>query len=197
MRNSLTRLGVYAREQKRIAARHRLHDKFVFRSEFVFSHWENTMQQHTIEFRNTQTKETFSVVADVLISATGALNLPKIPKLPGRDTFKGLQWHSSQWRDDVDLRGKKVAVVGNGSSGIQIIPNIVEIEGLELINLSVFFCCSCSSFRTSTHLQIWRSIRSPGFFRPKENFNYSGLTKSVFRHVPFALRLYRWSTFQE
>ncbi|GAA5962678.1 hypothetical protein JCM8115_005920 [Rhodotorula mucilaginosa] len=160
---------------KRIAAQHRLHDKFVFRSEFVSSHWDNSAQQHTVEFRNTQSKETFEVVADVLISATGALNLPKIPNVTGRETFKGLQWHSSQWRDDVDLRGKKVAVVGNGSSGIQIIPNIVEIEGLELINF----------------------IRSPGFFRPKENFNYSGLTKSVFRHVPFALRLYRWSTFQE
>lgn len=138
MRKLLTRLGVYAGAQKRIAAQHRLHDKFVFRSEFVSSHWDNTTQQHTVEFRNTQTKETFSVVADVLISATGALNLPKIPSVPGRETFKGLQWHSSQWRDDVDLRGNKVAVVGNGSSGIQIIPNIVEIEGLELINLSVF-----------------------------------------------------------
>jgi hypothetical protein len=137
MRNPLTRLGVYAHSQKRIAAQHRLHDKFVFRSEFVSSHWDNSAQQHTVEFRNTQSKETFEVVADVLISATGALNLPKIPNVTGRETFKGLQWHSSQWRDDVDLRGKKVAVVGNGSSGIQIIPNIVEIEGLELINLSV------------------------------------------------------------
>lgn len=124
--------------QKRIAAQHRLHDKFVFRSEFVSSHWDNTTQQHTVDFRNTESKETFTVVADVLISATGALNLPKIPNVPGRETFKGLQWHSSQWRDDVDLRGRKVAVVGNGSSGIQIIPNIVEIEGLELINLLVF-----------------------------------------------------------
>ena len=138
MRNPLTRLGMCAgARQKRIAAQHRLHDKFVFRSEFVSSHWDNTTQQHTVDFRNTESKETFTVVADVLISATGALNLPKIPNVPGREIFKGLQWHSSQWRDDVDMREKKVAVVGNGSSGIQIIPNIVEIEGLELINLSV------------------------------------------------------------
>lgn len=125
------------RVQKRIAAQHRLHDKFVFDSEFISSRWDAAAQQHDVTFRNTRTKEPFTVSSHVLISASGALNLPKFPAAPGRETFKGQQWHSSQWRNDVDLRGKRVAIVGNGSSGIQIMPNIVDIEGIEVTNLCV------------------------------------------------------------
>jgi cation diffusion facilitator CzcD-associated flavoprotein CzcO len=105
---------------KQIVARHQLHDKIVFHTEFVGSRWDNTTQQHTVTFRNVQTGETFSVVADILISATGALNKPIIPELAGRDKFKGLQWHSSRWNNDVDLSNKRIAIVGNGSSGIQV-----------------------------------------------------------------------------
>lgn len=75
------------------------------------------------------------MIAEFLIAATGALNQPRIPDIPGRTDFKGTQFHSSNWHTDVDLKNKRVAVVGNGSSAIQIIPGITEIEGLELINL--------------------------------------------------------------
>lgn len=81
----------------------------------------------------------------MIISAAGALNTPIFPKLEGMDTFLGEQFHSSRWQDDVDLRGKRVAIVGNGSSGIQVVPNIVGLEG---IRVTQFF-------------------RSPGYFTPK------------------------------
>ncbi|GAA5839865.1 hypothetical protein JCM5353_007698 [Sporobolomyces roseus] len=160
---------------KRIAASHQLADKIVFDSEFVSSRWNNETQRHTITFRKVNLEEEFVVSADILIAANGALNQPRLPEIPGRERFNGVQFHSSQWNTEIDLKNKRVAVVGNGSSAIQIIPNIVGIEGLELINF----------------------IRSPGFFRPKVNKTYSSLTKFFFRYVPFALKLYRWSLFQE
>jgi len=80
-------------------------------------------------------EEEFVVSADILIAANGALNQPRLPEIPGRERFNGVQFHSSQWNTEIDLKNKRVAVVGNGSSAIQIIPNIVGIEGLELINL--------------------------------------------------------------
>ncbi|GAA5990351.1 hypothetical protein JCM5350_006889 [Sporobolomyces pararoseus] len=160
---------------KRIAAAHKVKDKIVFETEFVSSRWNSETQQHTVTFRNVRTEETFEVIADFLIAANGALNQPRIPEIPGRSSFKGIQFHSSQWNTDVDLKNKRIGVVGNGSSAIQIIPGIVEIEGVELVNF----------------------IRSPGYFRPKENFEYSKLTKFIFRYVPFALKIYRWSIFQE
>lgn len=122
---------------KRIIAKHRLGDRFVFNSEFVGSRWDSLSQTHSITFRRVESGETFEVEAEVLISATGALNRPIIPNVPGRDEFKGLQWHSSRWNTEVDLKGKKIAIVGNGSSGIQVIPNIADIEGIEIVQLYV------------------------------------------------------------
>ncbi|GAA5866141.1 hypothetical protein JCM8547_000611 [Rhodosporidiobolus lusitaniae] len=160
---------------KRIVARHHLEKHFVFHTEFVSSRWDSAAQQHTVTFRNTQTGAEFEVVADILISATGALNKPIVPKLPGRESFKGLQFHSSSWRGDVDLAGKRVGVIGNGSTAIQFIPNVINTPGIEIVQF----------------------IRSPGYFRPKINFAYSAFQRFVFRWVPFALRFYRWKIFIE
>lgn len=64
--------------------------------------------------------------ADIVMSAVGLLNIPKIPQIHGLDTFTGEVLHTSAWRDDVDLVGKRVAVIGNGASGMQVVPAIVD-----------------------------------------------------------------------
>src|SRR5690348_16940001 len=65
--------------------------------------------------------------AQFLIAATGVLSVPFIPDVPGRDTFRGEQHHTGLWpREGVDFDGKRVAVVGTGSSGVQIVPVIAE-----------------------------------------------------------------------
>lgn len=58
--------------------------------------------------------------ADVLIAATGILREPKTPDFPGMDTFAGASFHSARWDHSVPLRGRKVAVIGTGSTGAQI-----------------------------------------------------------------------------
>src|SRR3954449_1343055 len=50
--------------------------------------------------------------ADVLVTACGQLSVPAVPPLPGLDSFKGPVFHTAEWRHDVDLSGKRVAVVG-------------------------------------------------------------------------------------
>jgi cation diffusion facilitator CzcD-associated flavoprotein CzcO len=136
---------------KRIVAKHRLGDRFIFKVEFVGSRWDSLSQTHTITFRRVESGETFEVEADVLISATGALNRPITPKVPGRDDFRGLQWHSSRWNTDVDLKGKKIAIVGNGSSGIQVIPNIADLEGIEIVQLYVELPSTSSLHTAQAH----------------------------------------------
>ncbi|MFJ9347837.1 flavin-containing monooxygenase [Streptomyces sp. NPDC101237] len=74
-----------------------------------------------------------SLSADVVVSATGPLSDPKIPEIPGLDTFPGKVFHSARWDHDYDLRGKRVAMVGTGASAIQIVPAIQpEVERLTL-----------------------------------------------------------------
>ncbi|KAJ5232915.1 cyclohexanone monooxygenase [Penicillium chermesinum] len=61
---------------------------------------------------------------DILISASGVLNSWKYPDIPGLEGFKGKLMHSANWDASLDLDGKNVAVIGGGSSGVQIIPSI-------------------------------------------------------------------------
>lgn len=58
----------------------------------------------------------------VLIDATGALSQPRLPDMKGRERFEGRSFHSGQWDTSVDLRGRRVAVIGTGASAIQIVP---------------------------------------------------------------------------
>jgi cation diffusion facilitator CzcD-associated flavoprotein CzcO len=54
--------------------------------------------------------------ARALVAGVGALHVPHVPALPGLETFEGTAFHSARWRHDVDLTGRRVAVVGTGAS---------------------------------------------------------------------------------
>ncbi len=72
-------------------------------------------------------------VAQFLISGAGALHIPSIPEIEGRDEFAGPAFHSAQWDHSVDLTGKRVAIIGTGASAIQIVPEIVgQVAELQL-----------------------------------------------------------------
>jgi cation diffusion facilitator CzcD-associated flavoprotein CzcO len=62
--------------------------------------------------------------ARVLVGAMGPLTEPKIPDLPGLESFEGKTMHSARWDHDYDLRGKRVASIGTGASAIQYVPAI-------------------------------------------------------------------------
>lgn len=64
--------------------------------------------------------------ARFLISAVGALHHPVIPDLPGIESFRGNAFHSANWDHDLDLTGKRVAVIGTGASAIQFVPAIAD-----------------------------------------------------------------------
>jgi cation diffusion facilitator CzcD-associated flavoprotein CzcO len=75
------------------------------------------------------------VVARYVVAATGSLHAANYPDLPGRDLFPGEQYHTARWpRDGVRLAGRRVAVVGTGSTGIQVIP-LVAAEAQHLVVL--------------------------------------------------------------
>jgi len=67
-----------------------------------------------------------SLRATAVVSAVGQLNRPALPDIPGRAGFAGPAWHSARWDHDVDLAGRRVAVVGTGASAIQFVPEIAR-----------------------------------------------------------------------
>ncbi|MGA5730763.1 flavin-containing monooxygenase [Streptomyces seoulensis] len=109
-----------------------------------------------------------SLTADVVVSATGPLSDPKIPAIPGLDTFPGRVFHSARWDHDYDLRGKRVAMVGTGASAIQIVPSIQP----EVARLTVF-------------------QRTPPWVMPRMDRAIGSAERKLHQALPFTARLRR------
>lgn len=78
-----------------------------------------------------------TVTSNLLVSAVGALNTPKIPTIDGLDSFEGPSFHTARWPSDVSVAGKKVGIIGTGASAMQIVPAIADdVERLEVFQRS-------------------------------------------------------------
>ncbi|MFF3410862.1 flavin-containing monooxygenase [Streptomyces sp. NPDC002742] len=108
------------------------------------------------------------LTADVVVSATGPLSDPKIPRIPGIDTFTGKVFHSARWDHDYDLRGKRVAMVGTGASAIQIVPEIQP----DAARLTLF-------------------QRTPPWVMPRVDRAISGAERWLHRRLPFTTQARR------
>ena len=117
----------------------------------------------------TDTGEMFE--ADVLVPAVGQLSEPSIPAIPGTEEFTGPAFHSARWRHDVDLAGKRVAVIGTGASAIQFVPGIVD----EVASITIF-------------------QRSAPYVVPKPDQAYRPLHHRVFERFPRTFALERHVT---
>ncbi|KAK6209485.1 steroid monooxygenase [Colletotrichum tabaci] len=90
--------------------------------------WDEEEQKWHVRVQR-QDGTTFEDKADVFVNASGVLNKWKWPAIKGRETFKGTMMHSANWDNSVDLKGKRVGVIGSGSSAVQIVPSIQPIVG--------------------------------------------------------------------
>jgi cation diffusion facilitator CzcD-associated flavoprotein CzcO len=75
-----------------------------------------------------------SYEANAIVAALGQLNRPALPNIEGRESFDGPAFHSARWDHAVDLKGKRVAIIGSAASAVQIIPEVAKVAG----HLSVF-----------------------------------------------------------
>lgn len=98
----------------------------------------------------------------------GGLHYPRFPDVKGRESFQGPQLHSAAWDSSVDLRGKKVVVVGTGASAIQVVPALASVVD----QLTVF-------------------QRTPAWVMPRRNARIWDFTKRLFRLAPVLMQLRR------
>ena len=96
--------------------------------------------------------------ADVVIAATGVLHHPNMPDFAGLESFAGRAMHTARWDDSVDLAGKRIGVIGNGSTGVQMVAHL-GLEGYDVV-----------------HFQ-----RTPQWMMPAPNFAYTEEDKAAFR----------------
>ena len=64
------------------------------------------------------------LTANMVVAGMGPLSEPRLPEIPGIESFEGTAFHSAEWNHDYDLTGKRVAVVGTGASAVQLLPRI-------------------------------------------------------------------------
>ncbi|EYB27148.1 hypothetical protein FG05_12594 [Fusarium graminearum] len=96
------------------------------RHRVIAAKWDESSHKWNVQIEGPD-GETFTDICDVVISATGPLNKWQWPDIPGLESFKGLRLHPARWDTSVDLIGKRVAVIGAGSSALQIVPTIQPV----------------------------------------------------------------------
>ena len=109
-----------------VAADFAVTDHITFGTEVVSATWDEAAQQWVVVAQDRDGGST-THRANVVISAVGAFNKPKIPDLPGAGSFVGPAAHTARWPDGgIDLAGKRVAVIGTGASAMQLVPAIAD-----------------------------------------------------------------------
>lgn len=118
-------------------------EKFGIRKNVRFQHKVHSAEYNeasctwAVDVENLKDGSRETLRANVLISAVGALNVPSIPDIPGLKDFKGDAFHTARWDHSVSLKGKRVAMLGTGASGIQIGPKVApEIEQFTIFQRS-------------------------------------------------------------
>jgi len=106
-----------------------------------------------------------------LITATGFLSQPKIPDIPGIENFDGRVIHTTEWQDDYDPAGKRIAVIGTGATAVQLIPELAK---------------------SAADLTVYQ--RTPIWVVPKIDLRFGPLAKKVFARIPATQRVLRWFT---
>ena len=109
---------------------------------------------------------------DYVISGLGGLHSPAYPNVPGLEDFRGASFHTAKWDHNVDLTGKKVAIIGNAASAVQAVPEIDD----KVASLTVF-------------------QRTPNWMMDRDNKEYSGRALKIMRLFPIIPLLKRLRTF--
>lgn len=101
----------------------------IFNARVIESGFDPELNTWTLRTESGLTTKTRYVVFP-----TGTTNKPYIPEFPGLDTFSGRVIHPAVWPKDVDLKGKKICIIGQGASGLQILQDLAK----EACQLTVF-----------------------------------------------------------
>lgn len=120
--------------------------------------------------KETEFGSSYTITSDFLVSAVGQLNFPKYPDYPGLSDFKGKIMHSARWDWSYNIAGKRIAIIGNGATAAQIIPEVAKVAA-----------------KLTVHQ------RTPSWVVPRLDTPIAQWKRSVFRYLPFIRWRYRAS----
>ena len=158
---------------RRVADRHGLRDNIRFETTVEEAVFDEARGVWRVEVTTAAGGREF-LEADALVTAVGQLNRPRYPDIEGLETFDGPSFHSARWRRDIDLTGKRVAVIGTGASAFQFVPEIAP---------------------KVAHLDVYQ--RTPPWCLPGPTYHddVPEGKKWLLKHVPFYGKWYRFWLF--
>jgi cation diffusion facilitator CzcD-associated flavoprotein CzcO len=151
---------------RRVARESGVLDRFLFDTRFEDAAYDEAAQVWRV--RTSAGSTMTEGVADNLITGSGGLSEPKLPEIEGIDGFCGPIFHSARWNHDVDLAGKRVAVIGTGASSIQIVPELQQV---------------------ASRVDVYQ--RTAPWVVPRNDRRYSRAERFALRRVPGLQNLYR------
>ncbi len=156
-----------------VADKYGLRPNIRFQTEVIESVYDEAHALWKTRVRTADGKEE-TLVSNAVITAVGQLSRPRLPDIKGIETFKGKSFHSATWDHSVDLKGKRVAVIGTGASAFQFVPEIAP----DVAQLYVF-------------------QRTAPWLGPTANYHdkVDDGKKWLLKHVPFYGKWYRFWLF--
>ncbi len=153
--------------------RYGIREKVSFGEEVVSALYDEGNAVWNVTTKN-RSGETRALTVNSIVSAVGALNRPATPKIPGLESFDGPVVHTARWKSDLELKGKRVAMIGTGASGMQLGPSIAPEVGKLTI------------FQRSGHWVIHHPLY---FTEVDQNIRWA------MRHVPYYMNWLRFQLF--
>jgi cation diffusion facilitator CzcD-associated flavoprotein CzcO len=151
---------------ERVARESGVLDRFAFDTTLEEARYDEQAQRWVVR------TDRGEVTATTLITGSGGLSEPRLPDIDGIDAFQGELFHSARWDHDVDLAGKRVAVIGTGASSIQLVPEVA---------------------RVAAHVDVHQ--RTAPWVIPRNDRPYTRVERFLFRHVPAVQKVYRTATY--
>jgi cyclohexanone monooxygenase len=147
---------------KKVATDAGILDRVVLDTSVINSAWDGVQQRWIVTTSNG------TYAAKTLIAGAGGLSEPSLPEIKGIESFAGDTFHTARWNHDVDLTGKRVAVIGTGASAIQLVPEVQKI---------------------AAQVDVYQ--RTPNWIIPRNERKFSRVEKELFRRVPGVQRAVR------
>ena len=108
-----------------IAEKYGVAEDFQFNTEVIAATWDDGRSVWDVVMRDNEGNET-KTTANFIITGSGLFSTPRMPDIPGIESFEGKMFHTTQWDHDYDFNGKRVALIGTGSTGVQLMPALAR-----------------------------------------------------------------------
>ncbi|KAK0298624.1 hypothetical protein LTR54_008477 [Friedmanniomyces endolithicus] len=151
----------------RVAQEYKLYPHIRFNTTVEEARWDDELKKWRTKVttpkgsKEAEFSPEYEIKSDFLVSAVGQLNQPAWPKIQGLDEFSGKKMHSARWDWSYDLADKKIALIGNGCTAVQILPEIAKVAK-----------------------QVTVFQRTPNWVVPRLDQPVSPFMRNVLRYVP-------------